>query len=192
MLYYHAAVLDAGSSRLELKAKEVDPGLLLSDLIAAKEGPARRTDNRLLRALTAARKTVHDEVALGVGIGVTTTEGKLHKNRYYQLTQMRNVKMMHAGGGYALDPYGHALRFFHKHRQWGDSPPLHPLPVPDDIVWSTKAKQVPFSRLSVAYGLAFARYELDGHKFPSETAVNPDSPGPASTERPSAPSKDEV
>lgn len=192
LLYYHAAVLDAGSSRLELKAKEVDPGLLLSDLIAAKEGLARRTDNRLLRALAAARRTVHDEVALGVGIGVTTTEGKLHKNRYYQLTQMRNVKMMHAGGGYALDPYGHALRFFHKHRQWGDSPPLHPLPVPDDIVWSTKAKQVPFSRLSVAYGLAFARYELDGHKFPSETAVNPDGPGPASTERPSAPSKDEV
>ena len=192
LLYYHAAVLDAGSSRLELKANDLDPGLLLSDLIAAKEGRVRRPDSRLLRALTSARKTVHDEVASGVGIGVTTTEAKLHLSRYYQLSQMRNVKMMHAGGGYALDPYGHAVRFFHKHRQWGDAPALHPLPVPDDIVWSTRSEKVQFSRLSVAYGLAFARYELDGHKFPSETAVNPESTGPISAERPSAPSKDEV
>ena len=192
LLYYHAAVLDAGSSRLELKAKTADPELLLSELIAAKEGHVRRPNNRILRALTAARKTVHDEVGLGVGNGVTVTEAKLHLNRYNQLTQMRNVKMMHAGGGYALDPYGHALRFFHKHRQWGDEPPLHSLPVPDDLVWSTKGKQIPFTRLSVAYGLAFARYELDGHRFPSEMAVNPDITGPEPVERPTAPTMDEV
>lgn len=192
LLYYHAAVLDAGSSRLELKAKEMDPGLLLSELIAAKEGHVRRPNNRLTRALATARKTVHDEVALGVGTGVKVTEAKLHRDRYYQLTQMRNVKLMHAGGGYALDPYGHALRYFHKHRQWGDAPPLQPLPVPDDLVWATQGKQVPFARLSVAYGLAFARYELDGHKFPSEVAVNPDITDPVQTERPSAPTMDEV
>lgn len=192
LLYYHAAVLDAGSSRLELKAKAVDPELLLSDLIAAKEGHVRRPNHRLLRALTAAQKAVHDEVARGVGDGVIVTEAKLHQNRYYQLTQMRNVKMMHAGGGFALDPYGHALRYFHKHRQWGDAPPLRPLPEPDDLVWSTKGKQVSFSRLSVAYGLAFARYELDGHKFPSEIAVNPDITGPDPVERPTAPTMDEV
>jgi hypothetical protein len=191
-VYYHGAVLDAGSSRLELKAQEVDPGLLLPDLIAAKEGHVPRPNNRVLRALTAARKTIHDEVGLGVGTGVTVTEAKLHQNRYNQLTQMRSVKMMHAGGGYALDPYGHALRFFHKHRQWGDNPPLHSLPVPDDLVWSTKGKQIPFSRLSVAYGLAFARYELDGHKFPGEIAVNPDIVGPDPVDRPTAPTMEEV
>ncbi len=100
--------------------------------------------------------------------------------------------MMHAGGGYALDPYGHALRYFHKHRQWGDTPPLHFLPIPDDLVWSKKGEKVPFARLSVAYGLAYARYELDGHRFPSEIAVNPDIIGPASEERVTAPTKDEV
>lgn len=137
MRYYHAVVLDAGSSRLELKAIEVDSGLALADLIAAKEGQMRRPNGRIIRALSAARKIVHDEVATGVGTGVAVTEGKLHRDRYYQLTQMRNVKMMHAGGGYALDPYGHALRYFHKHRQWGDAPPLLPLPVK----WTPKVGQ---------------------------------------------------
>ncbi len=192
LLYYHAAVLDAGSSRLELKAKIADPELLLSDLIAAKEGHVRRPNDRVLRGLKAARKTIQDEVGLGVGNGVKVTEAKLHLNRYNQLTQMRNVKMMHAGGGYALDPYGHALRYFHKYRQWGDDPPLHSLPLPDDLVWAANGKQVEFSRLSVAYGLAFARYELDGHKFPSEIAVNQDIIGPDPVQRPTAPSKDEV
>ena len=192
LLYYHAAVLDAGSSRLELKAKIADPELLLHDLIAAKEGHARGPNNRVERALTVARKAIHGEVGLGVGNGVTVTEAKLHLNRYNQLTQMRNVKMIHAGGGYSLDPYGNALRFFHKHRQWGDEPPLHSLPVPDDLVWAAKGKPIPFTRLSVAYGLAFARYELDGHRFPSEMAVNPAIICPDAIERTTAPTMDEV
>jgi hypothetical protein len=192
LVYYHGAVLDAGSSRLELIAQELDPELSLSDLIAAKEGREHMHNARILHALTKARKTVHDEVGIGVGNGLTVTEAKLHQNRYNQLTQMRSVRLMHAGGGYALDPYGHAVRYFHKHRQWGDAPPLHPLPVPDDLVWSANGQRVPFSRLSVAYGLAFARYELDGHKFPSEIAVNPDIVGPDPVDRPTAPTMDEV
>ena len=192
LLYYHAAVLDAGSSRIELKAKAVDSALSLTDLIAAKEEQVRRPNNQIARALAVARKAVHDEVGCGVGDGVKVTEEKLHRNRHYQLTQMRNVKLMHAGGGYAKNPYGDALSFFYRHRKWGDAPALHSLPVPDDLVWSRNGRQVSFSRLSVAYGLAFARYELDGHKFPSEIAVNPDITGPDPVERPAAPTMDEV
>lgn len=190
--YYHASVLDAGSSRLELKAQELDPELPLLDLIAAKEGRHRSSDRRLARALASARKAIHDEVAVGVGQGVAVTEGKLHRDRNYQLSQMKNIRLMHSGGGYSPDPYGLATQYFYRHRKWERVPSLQPLPEPDDIVWSKQGKKIPFSRLSVAYGLAFARFELNGHRFPSETAVNPDSPLPFRAERSSAPTKDEV
>jgi len=78
LLYYHAAVLDAGSSRIELKAREADPGLAIADIIAAKEGRVHRPNRRILNARSVARKTIHDEVGLGVGNGVKETEGKLH------------------------------------------------------------------------------------------------------------------
>lgn len=192
LLYYHAAVLDAGSSRIELKAKASDSGLSLADLIAAKEERVRHPNHRIVSALAAARKVIHDEVGCGVGNGVKVTESKLHIARHYQLTQMRNVIFMHAGGGYARNPYGEALTYFYRNRQWGAAPTINPLPIPDDLVWASNGKQIPFARLSVAYGLAFPRYELDGHKFPSEVALNPDIAVPPQAERPSAPSKDEV
>ena len=190
--YYHASVLDAGSSKLELKAKELDPSLSLLDLIAAKEGHPDRQNDRLARALAAARIVVHDEIASGVGRGVTVTESKLHRDRFYQRSQMRNIRLMYSGGGYTNQPYGEAVRAFYRLRQWDHLPELKALPIPDDMVWSPNIAPISFCRLSVAYGLAFARYELDGHRFPSQTAVNPDSPLRKSTERPSAPTKDEV
>lgn len=190
--YYHASVLDAGSSRLELIAKDFDPSLKLKDLIATKEGLIKNPSTRIACALSRARKQIHDEVATGVGQGVSVTEAKLHRDRQYQISQMKRIRLMHSGGGYLDDPYGSATQYFYKQRQWDNVPKSRSLPEPDDLAWGNNEKPLPFSRLSVAYGLSYARYELDGHRFPSQTAVNPDSPIREHKDRPSAPSKDEV
>ncbi len=190
--YYHASVLDAGSSRLELKAVQIDSSLSPFEVLSFKEGREHRASMRLKQAFERACLEIHNEVGKGVGDGVSVTESKLHKDRDMQLRQMKRVQLMFAGGGFLHNPYELAARFFQKARKWDTQAPMHPLPEPDDIEWRRQTPPIPFSRLSVAYGLSFARYELDGHRFPGETRVNPDAPIRPPREQVVAPTKDDV
>lgn len=190
--YYHAAVLDYGSSRLELKTVRIEPSLAIADVIEFKEGRHSGPTEELVAAFNQACSEILKEVGKGVGDGVVVTEGKLHVDRQVQLRQMRSVKLMFAGGGFTANPYELAARFFQTARQWDTRAPINPLPQPDDIAWTDSVDPVEFSRLSVAYGLSFARYELDGQRFPGETKVNPETRLRPHRPEIVAPSKDEV
>ncbi len=190
--YYHAAVLDAGSSMLELKSLRFEPSLDRREVLAYKEGTLANPSDKLLQAFDRARREIHNYVGRGVGDAVVATESKLHTDRAMQLRQMRCVKLMFTGGGFCHAPYELAARFFQRARQWNFEAPMTPIPIPDDIEWDKEVTPVPFPRLSVAYGLSFPRYDVDGQKFPSQTAVNPDAPRPTRRPEVQAPTKDEV
>lgn len=190
--YYHAAVLDAGSSRLELLTVQHARGVSLLDALAFKEGRLRFPSPDLLGAFAKAQKQVHDEVGLGVGDGVRVTESKLHPERRRQLENMKEVRLIFSGGGFIENPYELASRFFQKTRQWTHSAPVDRLSNPTDLDWGDVDEVIPFNRLSVAYGLSFPRYALENHRFPSQIGANLSATPTERAELPTAPTKDDV
>lgn len=190
--YYHSSVLEAGSSRLELLALRHDPTLVVQEVIAVKEGLVSKGSQRIMRALTLACEQLHDEVARGVGDGVKVTWSKLHIDRKEQLKAMSKVRLMFSGGGFRPTPYEEAVRFFQRASQWEHSAPIEPIPLPDDLHWRGKVPAVDFKRVAVAYGLSFARYDLDDHRFPGAVTVNPKLAPKTPSERTEAPTKDDV
>ncbi len=190
--YYHAAVLDAGSSRLELLTVSRDPRIPLLDALAYKEGRLRAPPAALVSAFVAAQKQVHDEVGRGVGDGVSVTESKLHPERRRQLELMKDVRLIFSGGGFVENPYEKASRFFQEARQWRYPAPVDKLTDPADLDWEGIDESIPFRRLSVAYGLSFPRYALENHRFPSQVGPNQNGHRRDTPELPSAPTKDEV
>lgn len=194
LIYLHGSVLDAGSSRLELKAMEIDPNLDRNEVIAYKEGRCHRVGPAVARALRQARDIIWKEVARGVGRGVKETQVRLHIDPRAARNQMKKVTLLFAGGGFVPDPYEKGVRYFHRAMKWDREPPSQSVPTPEDLHWPTirEAEHPPFSRLSVAYGLSFPRIDLEGHKFPSEVHPHPDAPRMSGCELPSAPTMDEV
>lgn len=189
--YYHAAVLDAGSSRLELLTVSRAPSIPLLEALAFKEGRFRSPSPALVSAFAAAQKLIHDEVGRGVGDGVAVTESKLHPERRRQLELMKDVRLIFSGGGFVENPYEKASRFFQQARQWLHSAPVDKLADPADLDWSAIGETIPFRRISVAYGLSFPRYALENHRFPSQVGPNRVGHSRETPEPPTAPTKDD-
>ena len=194
LIYLHGSVLDVGSSRLEIEVLKRNPSFRTADVVAHKEGRVKRSDPLITKELDWARRHLRNEVAVGVGKGVSDAEARLSEDLRVSQRQMKEVNLLFAGGGFCRDPYEEGARFFHRNRQWSHEPLARELPEAVDIKWpkSSDAVRVSFKRLSVAYGLSFPRFELENHKFPNEVTPAPGTIKEEGPERLIAPSKDDV
>ncbi len=190
--YFHASVLDAGSSLLELLTVKRDRRIPLLDAIAHKEGKLSSPSADLIAAFSAAQREVHNKVGKLVGDGVQVTESKLHRDRHRQLALMKDLRLIFSGGGFTKEPYGEATLFFQRARQWSRYAEEERLSEPTDLDWSAVKDEVSFRRMSVAYGLSFPRNSLENHRFPSQVLGNFHAVQREVNARPSAPTKDDV
>lgn len=191
LIYLHGSVLEVGSSRIEIEVLKRNPKLPLEEVVAHKEGRATPKDSLIIHELDLVRKKLRSEVATGVGRGVSDAEARINEDLRAAQRQMKGLSLLFAGGGFCHDPYEQGARFFHRHRQWPHEPPGRELPDASDLKWGETA-QVPFKRLSVAYGLSFPRFELENHKFPSEVRPVARLIDEEPPDRPYAPTKDDV
>lgn len=214
--YYSAGVIPLGSSQIEMRAARSIGGnstaslesaglstgsapllhLQLQELLRlGKEG--HKIDQSFRQAMRAAEKSVEDDLLdeaakILNGARVKLVQDADGRRRPAGVDQWRTLNLLVGGGGARTPLYARTIeRWFQVCNH--PVPSRKPIPLPGDLKWPQNLSQQnggEFTRFTVAYGLSFARPDLEDHRFPKE--VRPVT-GVIETpsNRPQAPSKDE-
>jgi len=188
--YLHAEVLPLGSSQLEYFAASREIANHRPDGSALERWRTYKEQNAGSLELKYAKNKIYDLLSVE-----TRKTLAFSKKKLYVKSQLENIEIIFSGGGHCEDPYKTAVYepfsspgVFSKRL----NPDILGIPRPNDLNLDEIKCKYLISRLSVAYGLSFAKYDLVDNLFPDQLA-NPlpeEVWGPAVNER-MAPSKEE-
>jgi hypothetical protein len=188
--YFSADVVPLGSSQLEIRAAATIARDAEAKLRQIKEGFGIKDEIkvRLNLALQAEANAMNAEL-LGA-LEATAGQAQLKLSDLERRHDWPEIRALMGGGGCVGREYQKAAQQCFS--TWGIHPAVAPLPEPNDIDWPRgfTDQTVAFRRLAVAYGLSFARENLQGHRYPAEVTRIEHERGRA--EPVVSPSKDEV
>ncbi len=187
--YLHADVLPLGSSQIEFIAasKDTDNGQSQCDLLekwrSCKENGADEFELKYACRQIAEKLSFHTQRNLAIS-----------RKKLFCHDQLEDTKIIFGGGGHCDNPYKEAVLspflnpvIFTK----SINPSIIGVPKPTDLSLHDRRNHW-MSRLSVAYGLSFNKFDLAQYLFPSEIEnPTPDKIWQPQASKKMAPTKDE-